>query len=450
MADDTIFALSSGQGRAGIAVIRVSGSGAQTLYGPMIAGDVPPPRQMLCGRLLDPDANHLLDTGMHCFFRSPNSFTGEDCVELYVHGGHATVRAVLDSLGRMAGFRPADAGEFTRRGLMNGKIDLTQADSIISLIDAETEQQRRAALTSQDLHRLYQDWWRRLKELTAYCAACLDFPDEELPDDLTDRIVTGAGSLRTAIIDHLATVVQGERMRYGVSVVILGPSNAGKSSLLNRLTRSQAAIVSEVPGTTRDSLIHAVDVGGYAVRLIDTAGLQATTDAVEREGIARSKTHAGTADLVLLLFDGSRALPSLDEYLALIRDKAVLVVLNKADLGFFADNSAILADHGLEFLPLSLKTGQGEDGFLAQMTRCLERLAGRGDAVLMPQSRFRHSFEAAAGCLERVGGFVRDGGDLVLIAEELRLAGNQIGRVMGRVDCEDLLEVIFSRFCIGK
>lgn len=455
---DTVFALSSASGKAGLAVIRISGPDTRNLYQRMIPVALPPANFMQYSCFYDPETREPLDFGFCVFFAAPKSFTGEDCAELHIHGGLATIQAVLAALSKIPNFSPAEAGEFSRRAFLNGKFDLTQAESLIDLIDAETEHQRRAALSHSRgaLHQLYQDWWLRLSEIRAYTEACLDFPDEELPENLEQHIFRHCSALHTEIIEHHNTAPQGQRLRFGTKVAIIGPSNAGKSSLMNYLAQTQAAITSPVAGTTRDSIELHVDIAGYPVRLIDTAGVQETSDPIEQEGIRRTHQHAEQADLLLIMFDGSQDITEYDAFQTLAQKTPAIIVINKSDQGFMAGNAIILEDFCADIIHVSVTESSHLERLHQAIIQKLEILAGSSHAPVIMHTRYQQALRHALDALDRVAAMITAAqkagvdADLVLIAEELRTGLNAIAQIIGKVDVEDLLEIIFQRFCIGK
>ncbi len=428
---DTIFALASGRGRAGVAVLRLSGP----LAGPALdalAGRQPEARRAHLATLRDPADGAEIDRGLLLWFPGPASFTGEDVAELHLHGGRAILARVTEVLIRL-GLRPAGPGDFTRRAFEHGKLDLAQAEAVADLVDAETEAQRRQALRQLDgaLGRLYEGWRDRLKVLLARLEALIDFPDEGLDEAIEGEVRAGADLLRAEIAAHLADGHRGERLRDGFEIAITGAPNVGKSSLLNRLSASDAAIVSDIPGTTRDVIEVALDLGGYRVVLIDTAGLRETEDPIEREGVRRALARAEAADLRLQVIVPGDPLPAAGE-------GAHLVILNKADLG----------PGPAEALPVSARTGAGIAKLLATLGRTVAERLNPGEAPAITRARHRLAVEAALAALERA----LDPRLLPpeLQAEDLRQALRDLGRVVGAVDVEDLLDVIFSEFCIGK
>jgi tRNA modification GTPase len=435
---DTIFALSSAPGRAGVALIRVSGPSAGDCTRALTGGAMPEPRTATLRRLRD-DAGQPIDQALVLWFSRPASFTGEDMVEFHVHGGRAIVARVLATLARLPGCRPAEPGEFTRRAVENGKFDLTQAEALKDLIDAETESQRVQALRQYDgtLAALYEDWRGRLIRASAWAEAEIDFSDEEVPVDLVARSRTTILTIVQEIQKHMDDSQRGELVREGVFLTLIGPPNAGKSSLLNALAKRDVAIVAETPGTTRDVLEVKLDLGGYAVVVADTAGLRDVADAVENEGVRRALARAESSDLVLLLLDGSAP----DPFAGLppgIADRAVLTVWNKCDLPWPERHQG---------LQLSLKTGEGFEQLLRAIERKVaERLDLPGEAPVLTRARHRYALEQAVVSLKRA--LAAD--EAELFAEDLRLATRWIGRITGRIDIEDLLDVIFRDFCIGK
>src|SRR5262245_17094201 len=333
---DTIFALSSGRPPAAIAVVRVSGPRARTALEQLI-GRAPQPRCASLARLRDPATGDVVDEGLALWFPAPNSETGEDMAELHVHGGHAVIAAVLAALAKLAGLRPAEAGEFTRRAYENGRMDLTAVEGLADLVAAETEAQRRQAYGHLKglLGERAETWRQRLIEALALVEAGIDFSDEEdVPKDMMARSLALIRPLAEEI--SKAGAGQGERLREGLRVAIAGPPNAGKSTLFNRLARREAAIVSPFPGTTRDVLELHLDLGGYPVTMLDTAGIRETIDPVEREGVRRASEQASSADLVLWLLDAAaidpRTLPELARTVAVPSGSALWLVLNKIDL----------------------------------------------------------------------------------------------------------------------
>ncbi len=453
---ETIYALASAGGRAGVAVIRVSGSKA----GAALAGlartggeDAPSqPRRAVRARLLDPVTSEPIDDGLVIWFPAPASFTGEDVAEFHVHGGPAVIAGVLEALAAMAGLRMAEPGEFTRRAFENGKMDLTAAEGLADLIEAETSAQRKQALRQLggELGRLYEDWRQRLLAALAFGEAAIDFSDEDLPEGIVAEALKDVAALERDIAAHLKDNRRGERLRDGLLITIIGPPNAGKSSLLNQLARRDAAIVSEIAGTTRDVIEVHLDLGGYPVTVADTAGLGdgESHEGIEAEGLRRALGMARDADLRLAVFDG-RAWPEADPATAGLVDENSLVVINKCDLG---PPAPPLEVNGQKALAVSALTGEGLEALLAVVA---DRVAGLMRAAASPApalTRTRHR-EALEECRAALGRFLAadpGAGKPELAAEDLRLAARSLGRITGRVDVDQILDVIFRDFCIGK
>ena len=453
MSEDTIFALSSAPGRAGVAVLRVSGPGAGLALA-ALAGARPPARHAKLARIVDPGSGAAIDRGLILWFPGPASFTGEDMAELHLHGGRAVVAAVVAALAALPGLRPAEAGEFTRRAFDRGKLDLSEVEGLADLIDAETEAQRRQALRQMEgnLSRQVASWREALIAALARAEAAIDFPDEDLPEGIDVQMTHHILYAHKEIMAHLGDSHRGERMRDGIAVALLGAPNAGKSSLLNAFARRPVAIVSATPGTTRDVVDVHLDLDGYPVTLSDTAGLRqldhepaaAGQDAVEAEGIRRARARAATSDLKLAIFD-LQAAPDFDAATRDLLDGDCLVVLNKSDLVSQPGPESL---DGCPALTVSAKTGAGMAALEARLAQeVAARLeAGAGGAAPLTRARHRLALEDCAAALERAGGATRP----ELIAEDLRLALRALGRIAGRVDVEDVLDAIFREFCIGK
>jgi tRNA modification GTPase len=390
-------------------------------------------------RFADPISGEPLDDGLVLWFPAPASVTGEDVAELHLHGSRAVIAGIVAALHGQ-GLRLAEPGEFTRRAFLAGKLDLTQAEAVADLVAAETEAQRRQALRqlAGELGGLYRGWGERLVRTLAHLEAAIDFPDEDLPPEIEGEIDREIALLSAEIVRHLTDGHRGERLRDGIMVAILGPPNAGKSSLLNRIARREAAIVSPVAGTTRDIVEVAIDLGGYPIVLADTAGLRDSADAVEREGLRRALRRAEEADIRLFVFDARD--PAGAARAAAWPPAGTILVANKIDLvGRGRDGLP------LDAVPVSALTGDGVDRLLS--TLAAEAAAGYRDAApALTRARHRAALEAAAAALERsLAAPLAE-----LRAEDLRLAWRSLGRITGRVDVEDLLDVIFADFCIGK
>lgn len=470
---ETIFALSSGHGRCGVAVVRVSGPASLTALRSMVGlrHKPPPPRTALLRSITDPRTKEVLDRGLVLWFPGPHSFTGEDSAEFHIHGGPAVVSAVLQALGSVPGIRPAEAGEFTRRAFQAGKLGLTEVEGLGDLIHAETEAQRRQALRqmSGELERLYQNWSHRLKRCLAHVEAFINFSEDELIEEgVLNQVDRSVSELQSEIESHLKDERRGERLRSGVHVVIAGATNAGKSSLLNALCQRPAAIVSPIAGTTRDVVETALDIGGFPVLLSDTAGLRDSPDLVEREGVRRARERVEQADLTLVLVDCTQ-LPSdqktasfLQEHLSSVLSTQgpsltdrCLLVLNKLDLLTEERRQRLETDlsraSGLPSVCcISCQTNEGLQGFLTELHSRVKHLCGDplSGGPSLTQARHRAHLQQCVSALSQYH-LYRDT-DLALAAEGVRLALTSLGRITGRVGAEEILDIIFKDFCIGK
>lgn len=436
-ASDTIFAPASGAGRSAISVIRISGPAAGAGLR-ALAGALPEARRAVVRPLRHPHAGEILDRALVLWLPGPASFTGEDVAELHIHGGIAVRAAVIAALGDLDGFRPAEPGEFTRRAFLNGRMDLTAVEGLADLIDAETEAQRRQAVRQIDgaLTTIVADWRERLIDTLAWYEAALDFADEDdVPAGASDAAAGRLHAIRLEVEAELSRARRGERLRDGFVVVIAGPPNAGKSTLLNALARREVAIVSPHAGTTRDAIEVRCDLGGLPVVFVDTAGLRETMDPVEQIGIARARRRMDDADLIMWLAEPGRGFAMND-----VKSADRIKVATKADQAQHAEHADIV---------VSAETGLGMDSLLDLVQRkAADALVGQGDAVLT-RERHRKAFEDLAASLirgEAAAGLGRD----ELAAEDVRLALRALGRVTGSVDVEDILDRVFSAFCIGK
>jgi tRNA modification GTPase len=441
---DTIYALSSAAGRAGVAIIRLSGPHAMAALRQIAIGELPAPREAGLRKLRDPRSGVDLDQGIVVIFPAPRSFTGEDVVELHIHGGRAVLRSVLDALASCQGLRPAEAGEFTRRAFQQGKLDLTAAEGLADLVNAETEAQRRQALRQLqgELGALYDRWRRELMRALAHIEAYIDFPDEDLPPSLAEQAKATLAAVSAEIGHHLRDKRRGERLRDGISVVILGPPNVGKSSLLNALAGRPAAIVAATAGTTRDVIEVQLDLAGYPVTVADTAGLRDARDDVEAEGVRRAKARAGEADIKILIVDAlncQHIVPEIAEF----ADEDTLIAINKCDL-LPQQPSVVLC--GRPTFAISARTGAGLDALLGALTEAVIERGGLSESPALTRERHRLALRE---CFERLTD-ASVAPAVELLAEDLRLAVRAVGRITGRVDVEDLLDVIFREFCIGK
>ena len=397
------------------------------------------------------EGGEIIDEALALWFPAPHSETGEDVAELQLHGGHAVIAGVLEALGKIEGCRLAEAGEFTRRAFENGRLDLTEVEGLGDLIAAETPAQRRQAF--RQLKGLIgdrtEDWRRHLIEALALVEARIDFSDEaDVPEDLIGPALRAARQLRDDMAAALADGGRGERLREGLVVAIAGPPNAGKSTLLNRLARREAAIVSPHPGTTRDVIEVHLDLGGYPVTLLDTAGIRESNDPVEQEGVRRARARAADADLVLWVSDLSAASRAASEPDLKLSDAKIWGVENKIDRAPPKNESWSSKVFNQSF-PISAIEGTGVDGLIAALTDYTKQYFAQTEATIVTRARHRQALEETVAALNRALGQT-EGGREELIAEELRSAATTLGRLIGRVDVEDILDVIFRDFCIGK
>ena len=435
---DTIFALASGGARAAVSLLRLSGPESGTILRRM-AGGLPHPRMASLRRLRHPETGEILDQALVLWFPGPRSYTGEDAAELHLHGGRAVLEGVTEALLAL-GARPAEPGEFTRRAFLNGRMDLTAAEGIADLVEAETAAQRRQALRQADgaLALRYAGWSERLTRLLAHQEAAIEFAEDGLPNTLEEEVRAAALALVGEIRAHLDDGARGERLREGLFAAIIGAPNAGKSSLLNALSGREAAIVSARAGTTRDVVEVRLDLGGVPVTLADTAGLREAEDEIEAEGVRRARRRAEEADLVIAVFAADR--PPDAETRALVRP-GVVVVSNKTDLA--APPAEI---GGVAPLALSLRGGEGLEALRDRLAELAAARAGLSAEASLTRPRHRAALEEATRWMEEAAQAPLP----ELAAEALRAALRALGRLTGRVGVEDVLDVVFGDFCIGK
>ena len=439
---DTIYALASARGRAGVAVIRISGPLSDSALLSHGVDPLPAYRMSSLRRLVSPYDESLLDEALILRFAEEASFTGENCVEIQCHGGPAVISAILNSLKGVTGLRLAEPGEFTRRAFDNGRLDLVQIEGLADLIASETEAQRRAAIRQADgsLGRSCREWSSSLTQSLALLEATIDFADEDIPDGTYDAVSAKVFHVKQSIEALLANATFSERYRDGWRIALIGAPNAGKSSLLNALARRDVAITSSVAGTTRDAIEVSLDLKGYPVTLIDTAGMRETDDLIEVEGVARARTSAETADLRIALESHDAPLTHDVQALLLPTD---LVLWNKSDEA-----------PAREGLSVSAKTGKGLDLLIDRISERLD-FADPSDASALLRARHEAAFKAALSAIEDYADLA-DGPDSPvrdvpeIAAEHLRIARAALGSITGDVGVERLLDVIFSEFCLGK
>jgi tRNA modification GTPase len=445
----TVFALATPAGRSGVAVIRISGPLAGAALRALTGCDLPAPRMATLRKFYAPAPRTLsaIDDGLALWFPAPASFTGEDVAELHIHGGPAVIAAMLQALSQLdlegAGLSAAGPGDFTRRAFDNGKLDLTEVEGLADLIAAETEAQRRQALRQMEgeFGRRVETWRQALLAALARVEAAIDFPEEDLPAGLAASVDDAMRRVAGEIAQQLDDDHRGERLREGLSVVILGAPNAGKSSLLNRLAKREAAIVSAEAGTTRDVIELQLDLDGYPIVLADTAGLRESGNAIETEGVRRALARAAHADLKIVVLDGGDW-PQIPQASRALIDGAAILVLNKADLR----EDGAFAVAGRPAIPVSTLTGAGLPDLLAELAMRCAGLLASGDQPAVTRLRHREALRESLQFLKRGSGVSA----VELKAEDLRLASRALGRITGRFDVEDVLDVIFREFCIGK
>jgi tRNA modification GTPase len=418
-----------------VCIIRISGPQSRAVL-ETLGGTLPAPRQAAVRILREPASGEPLDQALVLWMPGPRSFTGEDQAELHIHGGLATRAAVLKAVGSLEHCRPAEAGEFTRRAFLNGRMDLSQVEGLADVIDAETEAQRRQAMLQLEgrLGHAAESWREGILHVLALLEASLDFSDEgDVPDDLEADILQKLDRLQTEIGKALANR-SGERVREGLTVVLAGPPNAGKSTLLNALAQRDVAIVSPIAGTTRDIIEVRCDLGGLPVTIVDTAGLRESGDVIEQEGVSRARARAQDADLVLWL------IPPEGPETEAPDARRIIKLGTKTDLNRNRHDCDLM---------ISASTGEGLPELIGLLEQEAENLLGQGDAILT-RERHRKALERAHACLVNGRAMLATGGPLELAAEEVRLASRAVGEITGRVDVEDVLDRLFSSFCIGK
>ncbi|MFU7501530.1 MAG: tRNA uridine-5-carboxymethylaminomethyl(34) synthesis GTPase MnmE [Candidatus Tisiphia sp.] len=472
---ETIFAQSSKPGKAGVAVFRISGPKSLFALKHLLKNNNIEfvPRIMYCKKLINPKNQELIDDAVVAYFQAPASFTGEDVVEIYTHGSIAIAVMLSEALLTIDGLRIAEPGEFTRRAFLNGKFDLTAAEGIADLIEAETVWQHRQALkqVGGELEELYNGWRQTLLTIIGLLEAYIDFPDEDIPQEILNRVMTISADLKYAIIKHLNDNRRGELLRTGIKLTILGTPNVGKSSLLNFLMQRDVAIVSNIEGTTRDIIEGHLDIGGYPIILQDTAGIRSSNDLIELEGIKRAIESAKMADIKIIMLDAIKLSnsPSYFEEMAdiidLIDDNTIMLV-NKIDLldkslGYCQPASARDLDSRLRgndimedrlrplnknYLKISIKEKIGLDILLKEIENIAHNIAGLTESPHITRQRQRDCIEKA---LEYLENFNIDN-DLVLATEDVRMAIRSLSNVTGKISVEEVLGEIFSNFCIGK
>ena len=463
---DTIFAHSSGKGKSGVSIFRVSGpeSGrlAEELTGKKLSDFKA--RYLYYSKIHDPSSRMLIDEAMVVYFEHGSSFTGEEVLEIHLHGSLAVIKLMHKTLFKLDYLRQAEAGEFTKRAFLNGKLDLTSAEGVADLIDAETEMQHQQAIRQLGggLHKLYESWRQDLITIMAMIEAYIDFPDEEIPDEAIERANNLIISLRSKIIEHLSDNRNGERLRDGLKLAIIGKPNVGKSSLVNYLMQRDIAIVSDIAGTTRDVIEGHLDIAGYPVIIQDTAGIRVSDDTIEQLGINKAKEIQKEADIKIIVLDISEDEQVPEEFIYLL-SPSTIILMNKTDLMGTADLSSNFDKEQIfNLLPklssedkdalisniifTSTKNKQGLDRLLTKIGVIAETIASPSENPQITRQRHRLQLEKASNALSQFS----LSGDLVMAAEDLRMTIRYLSNITGDITVEEILGEIFSSFCIGK
>ena len=438
--EDTILAVATGSLHAATALIRISGNGASRTAN--ILG-FKLPKQRVASVVILKDGERRLDEVLVIFFKGPRSYTGEDVMELHVHGGRAVIEAVINILKKQEGFRIAEPGEFTKRAVLNAKMDLTKAEGINDLIHAETEAQRVQSFAQVDgaLSEIATIWRKKAIKIAAHVEAYIDFPDEEIPESTLTGLGDEMGRLIIEIDKGLNDGRRGEILREGFRIAVIGPSNAGKSTLVNWLSKRPISIISEQPGTTRDVLEASLDLDGYPVIIADTAGLRASEDSIENEGMKRAQDWANKANCRLILLEPSTEADFLERLKP--NPEYDLVVLNKMDL-------APKDLRKKEMLAISLKDEIGLDELLNGLKKTVSKRMASHEPAVITRIRHREALQSSLNSMRSAKTALLFGEEPEIVAEELRAATKSLGRVVGAVDVEDLLDIVFGDFCIGK
>ena len=446
MDNQTIYALSTVYGKSGVAVIRISGNNALVALKKMTSLDTTKikPRYAYFVSLKNNEGN-TLDKCLILYFKAPNSFTGEDIIEIQTHGSKAVISGVLSTLAQIEGFRMAEPGEFSKRAFYNGKMDLTEAEGLADLIDAETSEQQKYAMRQMEggLKKLYDDWREQLLKILAHLEAFIDFPDEDIPNNVMSEMKNNVFKLENSVYEHLKSDNIGERLREGFRVVIVGPPNAGKSSLLNAIANREAVIVSDIAGTTRDAIDIHLDIKGYPVMFTDTAGLREANEEIEKKGIEIAYSKIKSADFIICLFDASKDGVQIFDNIRKSFKSNTFLVANKCDK-LTSEQCSILEKQGC--ILISAKQKEGISQILDRIYEFIcERFTSNSN-LLITRSRYR---EALQEVMENLQHFSFDK-EIELTAEDIRLAARALGKITGRIEVNEILDKIFGDFCIGK
>ncbi len=444
----TIFAPITATSHAGVSLIRISGPKTIECLQTLGVKAKPQHQKISLQKILDPKTGELIDETLISFFKSPNSFTGEDVAEISIHGSPFISKKIFEILSTIKNVRFAENGEFSKRAFLNEKLDLVQTEAIPDLIAAETEAQHKQALQQLqgNLGKIYENWRKKLIEISAQIEAFIDFPDEDLPQNLIIKAENDVKNLSTEIKNHLNDQKVGQKIKDGLSLAIIGSTNVGKSSLINFLAKSEVAIVSEIAGTTRDIVETHLSISGVVVKISDTAGLRETTDKIEQEGIRRALKKAELADIKIFLFDATNPiLPNKDQNLI---DANTILVINKVDLNFDKKDLETFFLSKFKILPIfiSITNKINTSELIKKLEEKILEIIPTTHSPLITQERYRIALKNS---LENLKNFSLDK-NIELAAEDLRLAAYEIGKITGKIDIENILEVIFSQFCIGK
>ena len=447
MDNKTIYALSTLLGKSGVAVIRISGKDALKSVELMtdIDSKCIKPRYAYFTDLKDKEGGYKLDKCLILYFKAPHSFTGEDIVELQTHGSCAVIKSVLNNLSKISDFRMAEPGEFSKRAFYNQKMDLTEAEGLADLIDAETEAQQKFAIRQMEgnLKNLYEDWRKELVNIMAYLEAYIDFPDEEIPEDTIIKINNTVFKLRSEIRKHLQSDNIGERLREGFRIVIIGKPNAGKSSLLNAFAKRDVVIVSDIAGTTRDAIDIHLNIKGFPIIITDTAGIRETEEAIEKQGVEIAYKKIEDSDLLICLYDASQgSVHDFDNIAEKFKEKMIFVA-NKSDKLDSKEISDLQRKHELL---ISAKKQEGIDNLLNYIGNIIEDKFTSNSNILITRARYREALNEALKSLE----VFNLNKEIELSAEDIRLAAREIGKITGRIEIDEILDKIFGSFCIGK
>lgn len=447
MDNQTIYALSTVYGKSGVAVIRISGTRALDCLKQMTDLNINKikPRYAYFTDLKAVGTKQTLDKCLVLYFKAPHSFTGEDIVEIQTHGSKAVISSVIENLSRLDNYRLAEPGEYSKRAFYNGKMDLTEAEGLADLIDSETSEQQKYAMRQMEggLKNLYEDWRKQLIQILAHLEAFIDFPDEEIPSNIMNSMIDTVFKLKNNIVGHLQGDTIGERLREGFRVVIVGPPNAGKSSLLNAIVNREAVIVSDIAGTTRDAIDVHLDIKGYPVMFTDTAGLREANEEIEKKGIEIAYNKINSADFVVCLFDASKDGVHLFDNIINSFKNEVLFVANKSDKLTFEQCSS-LREQGC--LLISAKQKEGITAIMEAIYQHIQQQFTSNSNLLITRRRYR---EALQETIDNLQNFSFDK-EIELTAEDIRLAARALGKITGRIEVDEILDKIFGDFCIGK